>query len=99
MKDKVYSDQNVTKALITCQFGAFFNSRDTFRALSLACSSSSAACFSRSSTLVKDIPVLASDETAFDRVLALQEREIHTEHNPNGAVIDLRTVHTTSEIF
>lgn len=43
----------------------------TFRALSRACSSSSAACLSRSSTLVKDIPVLASDETALDRVLAL----------------------------
>lgn len=43
----------------------------TFRALSRACSSSRAACFSRSSTLVKDIPVLAKDDTAFDRVLAL----------------------------
>lgn len=45
---------------------------DTFSALRRACSSSSAACFSRSSTLVKDIPVLASDDTAFDRVLALR---------------------------
>lgn len=49
-----------------------WNRKATFRALSRACSSSRAACFSRSSTLVKDIPVLASDDTAFDKVLALQ---------------------------
>lgn len=48
------------------------NSMKTLSALSRACSSSRAACFSLSSTLVKDIPVLASDDTALDRVLALQ---------------------------
>lgn len=52
---------------LTAEAGA----QGTFRALSRACSSSKAACFSRSSTFVKDIPVLASDDTAFDKVLAL----------------------------
>lgn len=53
----------------------------TFRALSRACSSSRAACFSRSSTLVKDIPVLASDETAFDKVLALQVKKNNEQND------------------
>jgi hypothetical protein len=43
----------------------------TFSALRRACSSSRAACFSLSSTLVKDMPVLAREETALERVLAL----------------------------
>lgn len=62
------------RSIIACQLKSYCSRklRTTFRALSRACSSSRAACFSRSSTLVKDIPVLASDDTAFDKVLALQ---------------------------
>ena len=47
----------------------------TFRACRRACSSSRAACFSLSSTLVKDMPVLAREETALERVLALEEKK------------------------
>lgn len=43
----------------------------TFKAFKRACSSSSAACFSLSSTLVSDRPVLAREETALERVVAL----------------------------
>lgn len=45
----------------------------TLRAFKRACSSSKAACFSLSSTLVKDMPVLAKDDTALESVLALQK--------------------------
>lgn len=45
----------------------------TFRALRRVCSSSKAACFSLSSTLVKDMLVLAREETALERVLALSQ--------------------------
>lgn len=48
----------------------------TLSAFRRACSSSSAACFSLSSTLVKDMPVLAREETALERVLALDQEKI-----------------------
>ncbi len=54
----------------------------TFSAFRRACSSSRAACFSLSSTLVKDIPVLAREETALERVLALNLRT-DKDHNSN----------------
>lgn len=43
----------------------------TFNAFKRACSSSNAACFSLSSTLVRDRPVLAKEETALESVVAL----------------------------
>lgn len=45
----------------------------TLRACSLACSSSRACCFSFSSMRLKDMPVEDRDETALDRVDALQK--------------------------
>lgn len=45
----------------------------TLRACSLACSSSRACCFSFSSMRLKDMPVLEREETALDRVDALQD--------------------------
>lgn len=67
-------ETRLARSIIACRLKSYCSRklRATFRALSRACSSSRAACFSRSSTLVKDIPVLASDDTAFDKVLALQ---------------------------
>lgn len=62
----VCSILNIKKPLEGCTLSAF----------NRACSSSSAACFSLSSTLVKEIPVLAREDTALDRVLALFGREI-----------------------
>lgn len=47
----------------------------TLSACNLACSSSKACCFSFSSMRLKDMPVEERDETAFDRVDALQTRE------------------------
>lgn len=44
----------------------------TFKAFKRACSSSNAACFSLSSTFVRDRPVLAREETALERVVALK---------------------------
>lgn len=44
----------------------------TFKAFKRACSSSNAACFSLSSTFVRDRPVLAREETALERVVALR---------------------------
>lgn len=46
----------------------------TFRAWSLACSSSRACCFSFSSILLKEMPVEDRELTALDRVDALQVR-------------------------
>lgn len=46
----------------------------TFRACSLACSSSRACCLSFSSMRLKDMPVEERDDTALDRVDALQPR-------------------------
>lgn len=47
----------------------------TFRAWSLACSSSRACCFSFSSILLKEMPVEDRELTALDRVDALQNKE------------------------
>src|SRR4029434_9357943 len=72
---------------LTCQGERLKVTQVTLRALRRACSSSRAACFSRSSTLVKDMPVLAREDTALDRVLALAdtERKRHTHtHTHSG---------------
>lgn len=53
-------------------FGGINNGGVTFRAWSLACSSSRACCFSFSSIRLKDMPVEDSELTALDRVDALQ---------------------------
>lgn len=50
----------------------------TLSACRRLCSWSRAACFSLSSALVKDMPVLAREETALESVLALNQRT-HTE--------------------
>lgn len=47
----------------------------TLRACSLACSSSSACCFSFSSMRLNDIPVEEREETALDRVDALRDAQ------------------------
>ena len=52
--------------------GGWNQMNSTLSAFKRACSSSSAACFSLSSTFVKEMPVFASDDTAFERVLALE---------------------------
>lgn len=50
----------------------------TLRACSLACSSSKACCFSFSSMRLKDMPVEEREETALDKVDALQDtRQIY----------------------
>lgn len=65
---------HATKLLSVLRFTLGEERRNrTFSAFRRACSSSRAACFSLSSTLVKDIPVLAREETALESVLALSE--------------------------
>lgn len=56
--------------------------KPTLSAFRRACSSSRAACFSLSSTRVKDMPVLAREETALESVLALNGRR-----NSNQTVV------------
>lgn len=55
-------------------FGGINKQAVTFRAWSLACSSSRACCFSFSSILLKEMPVEDRELTALDRVDALQAR-------------------------
>lgn len=70
----------------------------TLSAFRRACSSSRAACFSLSSTLVKEMPVLAREETALERVLALNQGT-DTENGDRPTIISwlLKNCLNTSE--
>lgn len=67
LRTLISCQQEHGKTVFNLKFGM-----PTFKAFKRACSSSNAACFSLSSTFVRDRPVLASEETALERVVALK---------------------------